>query len=160
MVYIHESQFDNSLDCISMKKKTGSYILTLYLSQEQQIQIGRLGTFLFKAGYYWYVGSAMGGLTARLKHHLSPVHNPHWHMDYLKSRGQILEIWTLPNQKRDECILSDKFANSGLFERPVTGFGASDCKCRSHLFYRERNFSKNELPQFINQKNLRLTPLD
>ncbi len=37
-----------------------------------RIQIGKLGQFKFKKGYYAYVGSAFGpgGLNSRIKHHI------------------------------------------------------------------------------------------
>ena len=65
---------------------TGSYILLLYLPLNITLTVGRLGTFDFPAGWYAYVGSAFGagGLVGRIKHHLQPLENPHWHIDYLR----------------------------------------------------------------------------
>jgi len=51
----------------------GTYVLILSLDKVTQIEIGKLGTFLFKSGFYTYVGSAFGngGLRNRLAHHLN-----------------------------------------------------------------------------------------
>ncbi len=50
----------------------GSYILILHLNRPERIAVGKLGKCSFPAGYYTYVGSALGpgGLASRLKHHL------------------------------------------------------------------------------------------
>jgi len=49
----------------------GTYALLLKLDKQERITVGRLGTFDFPAGYYLYVGSALGpgGLQARLARH-------------------------------------------------------------------------------------------
>lgn len=115
----------------------GTYILCLYLKQEQIIEIGKLGTCLFPAGYYTYTGSAFGpgGLSGRLKHHLNPGAKPHWHIDYLRRKSEIEAVWLSEQKDRREheyaAILQQMKDSAALFP----GFGSSDCKCRSHLFY-------------------------
>ncbi len=54
-----------------MKAEPGTYALLLKLDRWERITVGKLGTFDFPAGYYLYVGSALGpgGLQARLAHH-------------------------------------------------------------------------------------------
>lgn len=47
----------------------GTYSLILELERDQYIEIGKLGKFLFKKGYYVYNGSALGGF-GRVKYHL------------------------------------------------------------------------------------------
>ena len=47
----------------------GTYSLVLILETEQHIEIGKLGNFLFKKGYYVYNGSALGGF-GRVRYHL------------------------------------------------------------------------------------------
>ena len=73
----------------------GTYILILYLALPCSLTIGKLGTFDFPGGWYAYVGSAFGsgGLRGRLKHHLAPVTNPHWHIDYLRAAAPVREVW-------------------------------------------------------------------
>jgi Uri superfamily endonuclease len=122
-----------------MVKETrkGTYILILQLAQSEVMTIGRAGSHPFAAGWYTYVGSAFGagGLGGRLKHHLSPVKRPHWHIDYLRKAAEIREIWYVAS----ECVYEHQWAKalSSLPGAviPVRRFGASDCKCRSHLVY-------------------------
>lgn len=42
------------------EKLTGAYVLLLFLPENQTIEVGKLGTFDFPAGWYTYVGSAFG----------------------------------------------------------------------------------------------------
>ncbi len=114
----------------------GTYILVLSLNKARAISIGRLGKLKFKSGYYLYVGSAFGpgGLSARLAHHLKTSLNPHWHIDYFKSTLKIQEIWYSTEAKSHEHFWADFIQMTDDFY-PVKGFGASDCKCESHLFY-------------------------
>ena len=115
----------------------GTYALILFLENNQNIQIGKLGRFKFPKGYYIYVGSAFGpgGLNARLTHHFKPAVKPHWHIDYIKKKAVITNIridesgirlehqWASILQERKDATI------------PVPKFGASDCKCASHLFH-------------------------
>jgi Uri superfamily endonuclease len=73
----------------------GSYALLLRLNNHTQIQIGRLGQRPFAAGYYLYLGSALGsgGLAARLRRHLSVDKRPFWHIDYLRRHSDVVTIW-------------------------------------------------------------------
>ena len=84
--------------------ETGTYVLLLQLPVDEQLTIGKLGTFDFPAGWYTYVGSAFGsgGLVGRLKHHMKPVEKPHWHIDYLRQSARLMEIWLSPNTERHE----------------------------------------------------------
>ena len=114
----------------------GTYILILYLKQTSEIKVGKLEKSIFKKGYYAYTGSALGGggLEARLKHHLRLQDKPHWHIDYFKLHSEIKEIWFIENESRLEHICADVFLKQEKF-LPIKKFGASDCKCISHLFY-------------------------
>ena len=110
----------------------GSYILLIKLPEEQTITIGRLGALRFTRGYYTYVGSAMGGFTSRLRRHLRHEKKVHWHIDYLLQKASVLDIIAAETEHRLECTIAQ--ALTGQFES-VPGFGASDCRCRSHLFF-------------------------
>ena len=115
----------------------GTYILFLRVAHAYSAQVGALGRLDFKTGIYAYVGSAFGpgGLRARLSHHLSPVRAIHWHIDYLSQEAEALEIWYTCDPARREHqwagIIASLPEASGLH----TGFGASDCQCRTHLFH-------------------------
>lgn len=117
----------------------GTYILVLLLPEAANLQIGRLGRFDFAAGFYTYVGSAMGpgGLSARLRHHLHISNKPHWHIDYLRRVTQVEEIWYREEKTILEHRWADVLSRLNKVTGPVKGFGASDCPCFSHLFYSE-----------------------
>ncbi len=109
----------------------GSYILLIQLPEEQTIAIGRRQTWCFPGSFYAYVGSAMGGLTPRLRRHLGDHKRLHWHIDYLLQKASIKSILLCETEDRVECAIAR--ALSHQFDS-IPGFGSSDCKCRSHLF--------------------------
>ncbi len=115
----------------------GTYILVIQLRSGKEITVGRLGTFLFPAGYYLYVGSALGsgGLPARLARHRRVDKRPHWHVDYLLEHGRLLEIWNAVGQERLECLWATGAREMAEEAVPVPGFGSSDCRCPAHLSY-------------------------
>ena len=63
-------------------RNPGIYVLLIELTRCRRIRIGHLGVTEFQPGFYAYVGSAMGGLTARVARHLRPLcrKRPHWHI--------------------------------------------------------------------------------
>ncbi|MEO8612981.1 MAG: DUF123 domain-containing protein [Chloroflexota bacterium] len=92
---------------------------------------------ILNGGGIAYVGSAFGagGLQGRLKHHLSPVKKPHWHIDYLRQKAGVEEVWCITSDTAHEhewaailCTLPDAAI-------AVPRFGASDCQCKTHLSY-------------------------
>lgn len=113
----------------------GTYVLLLHLRQRAPIQIGRLGLIIFQRGWYAYVGSAFGagGLAARLGRHLQPHKKPHWHLDYLRALAEPRHIWLNTATTPLEHTWAAALAAGGA--RPIPGFGCSDCRCPSHLFY-------------------------
>lgn len=118
-------------------KTSGTYILLMKLSESTVINIGALGERHLQKGYYAYVGSAFGpgGLYARLKHHCLSDSRPRWHIDYLKKCTEIEELWYSVEDKRLECIWAKVLNDLPESICPITGFGASDCRCNMHLFY-------------------------
>ena len=110
----------------------GSYVLLVELPEEQTITTGSLKAVYFPGGYYAYVGSAMGGFKSRLNRHLKSIKKPHWHIDYLLEKASISEIILCETKDRTECAIAQ--ALSCQFDS-IPGFGSSDCKCRSHLFF-------------------------
>ncbi|MDJ0720189.1 MAG: GIY-YIG nuclease family protein [Desulfobacterales bacterium] len=87
------------------------------------------------AGCYAYVGRAFGpgGLAARLAHHLGRPAAPHWHIDYLRARAGVREIWHARTRPADEHQWAQALAAIRGAEMPIHGFGSSDCGCPSHL---------------------------
>ncbi len=110
----------------------GSYLLVVSLPATAIVEVGSLGRRTFPAGYYVYVGSALGGLAGRLRRHLREKKAPHWHVDYLTNAGPVTEVVVLESEERLECriagILKGQFPS-------VPDFGSSDCRCASHLFF-------------------------
>ena len=113
-------------------KLKGSYVLLIKLPEAQTVTIGSLQALRYPCGYYAYVGSAMGGFKSRLNHHLKRNKKPHWHVDYLLQKASISSIILSETNNRVECTIAQ--ALSSQFDS-IPGFGSSDCKCRSHLFF-------------------------
>lgn len=51
----------------------GSYILLVDLPEQEVIPVGKLGLIAFSKGFYAYVGSARGGVAAKVKRHLKKL---------------------------------------------------------------------------------------
>ncbi len=113
----------------------GSYLLLLELDRPRQIAVGRLGTFLFPAGWYLYVGSALAGMEQRVARHLRPSPVRRWHLDYLRAEAPIRRVLLLPSTHRRECELARAVLALPGASVPVPRFGASDCRCRAHLIH-------------------------
>ncbi len=121
-----------SLEHYSGFQGKGSYILLIELREEQTIAVGSFKTIRFPAGYYAYIGSAMGGFKARLGHHLKGEKKLRWHIDYLLPVANISDIILCPTLDRAECAIA---LSLGHHLEAIPGFGSSDCKCCSHLFF-------------------------
>jgi len=112
----------------------GIYVLVIQVNKNVDLPIGKLGTLNFPAGQYAYVGSAQKGLEKRVERHLRRKKRVFWHVDYLlqNPHSTILKVYWSPAGRRGECELAMKIAAEG---EAVTGFGSSDCHCKSHLFH-------------------------
>ncbi len=115
----------------------GTYLLFFLLHQSCALKVGRLGYFNLCAGFYGYVGSALGpgGLQARLRHHLKPAKRPHWHVDYLALSVPVKTIWVANGKHRREHDWARALGELSGASQPIPKFGASDCRCSSHLYY-------------------------
>jgi len=120
----------------------GTYILILRLTEPRACCIGALGTYDLPAGYYLYVGSALGpgGLAGRVGRHLRRrvgaycIRPLRWHIDYLLEIAEVFEVWAEPGTERMECAWARRLLEAGG-RVIVPGFGASDCRCPAHLVY-------------------------
>lgn len=130
----------------ALPKMKGTYIIVAYCSKPKTISVGARGQIKMIRGYYFYVGSAFGpgGLSARLKHHLSPSPKPHWHFDYLKQCLKIHSIWYTCDLERHEHEWAKILLNAEGVSIPVKGLGASDCNCASHFIYSPKLLSFSE----------------
>lgn len=107
----------------------GSYFLVFKLKRSKRVRGWKL-----REGYYIYVGSGMRGMENRVLRHLRKEKKRHWHIDYLTSDKDcepVLLLLKLENEK-NECKYAAAFSNLGT---GIKGFGCSDCRCDSHLFY-------------------------
>ncbi len=102
------------------------------------LEVGRLGAIAFRPGYHLYVGSALGpGGLARVERHRrlgrDRDRNPHWHVDrlLLDPRFRLAAVVTAWTGERLECALARSIGGE-----TVAGFGATDCRCGSHLAFR------------------------
>ncbi|HAA83930.1 MULTISPECIES: DNA/RNA nuclease SfsA [Thermodesulfobacterium] len=113
-------------------KDQGAYLLVFRIAQPVNLVINQK-TFFIKPGFYIYVGSAMQGLAARIKRHLRKNKKFHWHIDYLLTYAHSIVPIPIRSSEKIECALASDVGK--LSEGFVPGFGATDCKCFSHLFY-------------------------
>jgi sugar fermentation stimulation protein A len=112
---------------------TGTYIAVFDLPRQRRIQVGRLGTFWFRPGVYFYVGSAQRNLSARLERHARRDKPLRWHIDYLSIEADMIGAMIVPGPRERECELAEELGH--IYELAVPGFGASDCRCGGHLFH-------------------------
>ena len=118
-------------------KSCGTYALILELDQETVITVGRLGTFRFPAGYYAYVGSALGsgGLAARLARHRRQDKRTRWHIDYVLAHARIVDVRVDESGQRLECTWARALLSRPGAQIVAPRLGSSDCACPSHLVY-------------------------
>lgn len=123
------------------KSIKGGYVLEFRIPRSETIKVGKLGEIWFESGWYYYVGSAMGGLRGRLLRHTRGPGKPHWHIDHVTIRHAPVRAW---------YVVSDAFVEDEIVQiirseaKPaVKGFGCSDSPgAETHLFISgsRRNF--------------------
>ncbi|MDR1909375.1 MAG: DNA/RNA nuclease SfsA [Spirochaetaceae bacterium] len=123
------------------ERNSGNYLLVLELKRTRRLEIGALGSVLFRAGWYVYAGSAAKNLSQRMARHLRRVRKKiHWHIDYLTPHAGELRALPIRSYRNLECRLAGALGDLG--GAPVPGFGCSDCACGkgggSHLYYFEK----------------------
>jgi len=116
-------------------KHKGTYVLIMKLSERKVIKVGCLRAISFPKGFYAYVGSALNGIESRIKRHLGKDKKPFWHIDYLLGQALIISTIISETDKKIECKIARNLAKT---LPSIPGFGSSDCKCKSHLYF-ERN---------------------
>jgi len=113
----------------------GCYVLLLRAERGAEIAAGSLGPLRLRRGWYLYIGSAFGpgGLRARVGRHSRRDKRLRWHVDYLRAETRLAEVWHTP----DDCECEWAGVVGGLpgAENPLARFGASDCRCVTHLWY-------------------------
>jgi len=127
---------------LTLPKGKGTYTLVILVPSERLLVIGRMGSYIFRKGYYAYTGSAFGksvSLQGRILRHLRKHKEKRWHIDYLLSGDDvtITGVVAARTRKRMECEVNRYLRDALQAEIPVPQFGSSDCKekCGSHLLY-------------------------
>jgi Uri superfamily endonuclease len=110
----------------------GTYVLLAHVPYPLGLSIGGLGNINFGAGYYAYVGSALGGVEKRIERHLKPEKKLRWHIDHFLLRALAVDLVVAEGEERTECAVAKELAKH---LPSIKGFGSSDCDCESHLFY-------------------------
>ena len=118
-------------------KDRGSYLLVLRLAGEKTLNVGQMKKVRFRKGYYVYVGSAMGQLSARIARHRRKRKTSYWHIDYLTQWADDLLALPVRSSERLECKMAEALCS--LMKPGPTGFGSSDCQCATHLFWSGTN---------------------
>jgi sugar fermentation stimulation protein A len=112
----------------------GSYLVMLEIPRTQNIETGALGSLRYEAGWYLYAGSAQKNLSMRISRHLRRIRKKqHWHIDYLSPHAARIKAYPIYSYRNLECDLAGALEKLG--GRGIPGFGSSDCRCKSHLFY-------------------------
>lgn len=107
-------------------------MLLIHVPYQVRLSVGELGNLELKAGYYAYIGSALGGLEKRVERHLAGDKKIHWHIDYLLTKGRVIDVVQGETKERMECAVAGELSKHLT---SVADFGSSDCTCHSHLFY-------------------------
>ncbi|WP_311174068.1 GIY-YIG nuclease family protein [Halobellus ordinarius] len=145
---------NDALDIGAGEAPPGTYVLVYSLPSATEITVGALGTATFPPGAYAYVGSAFGsnglGRVDRHRRVAGGSHDvTHWHIDYFGGhQGTTLEAVVAAPHADAECRLAAELRELvGSIpiesdasdrphppeDRPLDGFGASDCACPTHL---------------------------
>jgi sugar fermentation stimulation protein A len=104
--------------------------------------VGKLGEITFRPGFYVYVGSGMANLEKRVKHHQLKKKSYHYHIDFITpTYMKIKKPYLIRITERIESELAVKIEK--VCDEMVQGFGCSDTKEKSHLFYFQNNPLRN-----------------
>ena len=137
-------------------KRKGTYVLFLHFLSDLEIEVGSLGHIFLPAGWYCYVGSAMGGLDQRVSRHLAHSKTVRWHIDRLTLKADEMFAMEHEGDSITECTLGRILEGAGA-EPAAEGFGCSDCTCRTHLFRAEpdgavRALASRGLTKFVDKR--------
>ncbi len=119
-----------------LPRRPGTYVLVLRRVEPARLDVGRLGRYDLPAGRYAYVGSARGpgGLAARVARHLRGGAARRWHIDHLRAGAEVTGV-LLGIDVAAEHRWAGLLAAAPGARTPVPRFGASDCRCATHLVH-------------------------
>jgi Uri superfamily endonuclease len=123
------------------------------LPQPTLLNVGRLGKFEFPAGWYVYAGSALGpgGLAARIGRHRETSKTPHWHIDRLRDKAELTGVWYAVGSRRHECVWARALSILPGAHEVAPGFGASDCRCSTHLIHLPERPDRSLFERWVGQ---------
>ncbi|UUX93771.1 GIY-YIG nuclease family protein [Methanoplanus endosymbiosus] len=129
-------------DSLFSEKLCGKGIYCLIFQNSPScVAVGSLGEITFNSGWHIYVGSALGpgGLKRAVRHsgiNRRKCGSLRWHVDYISASPDFsLKFIVAANtSERRECEVAGNIGGDC-----VINFGCSDCRCGSHLFYREES---------------------
>ena len=147
--FVSRRKLGNVFFDVNLASRPGCYSLIISLKRKKTLRVGKLGVALFPKGTYVYTGSAMGGLAARLKRHLTRKKKIRWHIDHLLKlpEARVDKEIVYPPARNQECQQNQRIAALAGASVVLKRFGASDCKsgCASHLlFFGSAGFSVKE----------------
>ncbi|WP_227354582.1 GIY-YIG nuclease family protein [Haladaptatus salinisoli] len=117
---------------------TGTYTLLVELVSAAEIEFGAKGTRDLDSGWYAYTGGAFGrGGFSRVDRHARVAAGEndarHWHVDYLLGHPDARLADDVRTADEDvECAVARRLGDE---LRSVSGIGASDCDCGTHLHF-------------------------
>lgn len=119
------------------RNEPGIYTIILSMPEERQIKVGSLGVMDFAGGFYSYTGSARGfGGLKRVDRHIQVSEGirttRRWHIDYLLPHASFQEVFVTKTSLDLECRIATSIGKRLM---PMPGFGCTDCRCISHLYY-------------------------
>jgi Uri superfamily endonuclease len=120
-----------------LEARPGTYALVLVSGGRRRVRVGRLGWLDLEPGCYVYVGSARGpgGVCARVARHARATKGRRWHIDYLRPHTRLARVWYSHDARAAECEWARSLAEQADARIPLSGFGASDCRCPTHLLF-------------------------
>lgn len=112
----------------------GVYLLIGYLEKGVSVRTSAR-RFDLQSGWYYYCGSALNGLSARIRRHIrNSGKKHHWHIDHLTSRWRLVAAvpYIVADNRLEHELARIMSECPGV--SPTPGFGASDCDCDTHLY--------------------------
>ncbi|MBT4492861.1 MAG: GIY-YIG nuclease family protein [Gammaproteobacteria bacterium] len=121
-----------------LQSNSGTYLLICPVDHSRHIRVGARGLLVFNVGYYLYVGSAFGpgGVRARVGRHRKRRKPKRWHIDYLTAYYKPEFALISYDENRLEHVWASCLEQQCNLD-VIKGFGNSDCRCSSHLFFSE-----------------------
>ncbi|MCH2037945.1 MAG: GIY-YIG nuclease family protein [Rickettsiales bacterium] len=136
---------------LTLPNDKGTYVVMYEAKASFHINIGSLGMCHGGAGFYLYVGNAFGagGLNARINRHARKSPKKHWHIDYIKEQCHYVETWYTTSHKKHEHHWAQLLLSMPDVYVAMNKFGASDCSCKTHLFFFKQKPSFSSFKQLV-----------